>query len=126
MTPMNIGSIRMLGRALTVIAFGLVMLFGLGITVGDVVPNESLNLNDKVEHVVAFFVLALGLLLFWELSVLRAGVVLAVYGIAIELLQLKMPDRHGSVMDFMADIAGMAIGLVLFRIIEFIRRGSRT
>jgi len=123
---MNIGSIRMLGRALTVIAFGLVMLFGLGITVGDVVPNESLNLNDKVEHVVAFFVLALGLLLFWELSVLRAGVVLAVYGIAIELLQLKMPDRHGSVMDFMADIAGMAIGLVLFRIIEFIRRGSRT
>jgi len=112
------------GRALTVIAFGLVMLFGLGITVGDVVPNESLN--DKVEHVVAFFVLALGLLLFWELSVLRAGVVLAVYGIAIELLQLKMPDRHGSVMDFMADIAGMAIGLVLFRIIEFIRRGSRT
>jgi len=25
-------------------------------------------------------------------------------------------------MDFMADIAGMAIGLVLFRIIEFIRR----
>jgi len=71
-------------------------------------------------------VLALGLLLFWELSVLRAGVVLAVYGIAIELLQLKMPDRHGSVMDFMADIAGMAIGLVLFRIIEFIRRGSRT
>ena len=124
MTPMNIGSIRMLGRALTVIAFGLVMLFGLGITVGDVVPNESLN--DKVEHVVAFFVLALGLLLFWVLAVLRAGVVLAVYGIAIELLQLKMPDRHGSVMDFMADIAGMAIGLVLFRIIEFIRRGSRT
>jgi len=55
---MNIGSIRMLGRALTVIAFGLVMLFGLGITVGDVVPNESLN--DKVEHVVAFLCLLWG------------------------------------------------------------------
>lgn len=76
-------------------------------------PVDLSSSNDKSDHLLAFFSLTLLLRHGWpNLPPWRTvfGVMLG-YGIAIELLQLLVPDRDGSLLDIVADLAGILLAL---------------
>ena len=72
---------------------------------------ESLDFNDKIIHIVVFFVFALLMDLatdrrpFW----LWKGLPLLIYGILIEVAQYFTPEREFSYMDMVADFAGILL-----------------
>lgn len=69
------------------------------------------ELNDKVSHVFAFYVLALLLDFSFPKSRFGASQVLALmgYGLLIEIVQYFLPYRTFSLYDWAADGAGLAI-----------------
>ncbi len=71
------------------------------------------SINDKVEHVFAFFVLALLVDQSWPRSRLNATKVffLLGYGLAIEIVQYFLPYRTFSLWDLAAD----GTGILLYR-----------
>ncbi len=72
--------------------------------------------NDKLMHLLIFLVL-MGL---WQLSfygrTLAGVVLLALYGAAIELAQHFFTSRFGDWWDLLADIAGLALALLLWQL----------
>jgi VanZ family protein len=90
----------------------------LGITVLSLMPprtNLSIHTNDKVGHFIAYAVFSLNVLLLgrnftqYALSML----LIVSYGILIEFLQ-SFVGRDTSFYDFLANSAGVSIGIVLF------------
>lgn len=81
---------------------------------GSTVPEESL-VSDKVVHLALFAALALtGRLA--RVPVIALGVGLVGYAVVAEVLQAVLPiSRDGDVRDAVADVAGVAVGLVLAR-----------
>jgi VanZ family protein len=80
-------------------------------------PPPQVDLGwDKLNHVVAFAAMAVCAVLGWRgsraawLAVLLA---LLVYGGAIELLQLQVPNRSAEWADLGADAIGIGIGALL-------------
>lgn len=75
--------------------------------------------SDKVEHMIAFFTLALLAGLAWRrTAVWRIGLALAAFGAAIEVTQaIPTLHRDASAADFMADslaiIAGLGVVLLV-------------
>jgi hypothetical protein len=71
-------------------------------------------LNDKLVHGSAFFVIAvLAAFAFPSSNLVWVAAGAAALGGGIELLQgLGTATRHGDVLDFMADVAGVTTGLV--------------
>ncbi len=67
------------------------------------------NINDKVNHALAFVVLALLVDLSWPQTGLSAGKVFALlgYGLAIEIVQYFLPYRTFSLWDLAADGTGI-------------------
>jgi VanZ family protein len=67
------------------------------------------NVNDKVEHVLAFCTLALLADFSWPRSGFGAAksVSLLGYGLAIEITQYFLPYRECSLLDLSADAAGL-------------------
>lgn len=83
---------------------------------------------DKLNHVAAFLVLAALADLGWPgraMAPWRVGLLLG-YGLGIELVQGMLAYRQGSVLDFAADLVGVALWLVLARVLLRWRRGSRS
>ena len=86
------------------------------------------EMNDKVNHVLAFFVLALLIdLSFPSWSFRTKAVMLIGYGFSIEIAQSYLPYRSCSLFDLGAD----AVGLALYGICQpaldyfpFLRKGS--
>jgi VanZ family protein len=90
----------------------------LGITVLSLMPprtNLSIQANDKVGHFIAYAVFSLNVLLLgknikqYTLSIL----LIVAYGILIEFLQ-SFVGRETSFYDFLANSAGVSIGIILF------------
>jgi VanZ family protein len=85
-----------------------------------VLPSDSLpgiQLWDKLNHALAFFVLAALLAKAWPavpMFSLRLGVLL-VYGLFIELSQLLLPYRDASWQDMVAN----ATGLLLYALVHY-------
>lgn len=79
----------------------------------------SIASSDKIEHIIAFFTLALLAALAWHgASLLRVGLMLAGFGALIEVTQaIPLLNRDASAEDFLADcaaiIAGLAVGWLL-------------
>ena len=71
-------------------------------------------LNDKLVHGLAFFIIAiLAALAFPTANLLVVAAGAAALGGGIELLQdLATSTRRGELLDFVADLAGIALGLV--------------
>lgn len=83
------------------------------VAVLSLVPSAALpptSISDKVEHVIAYAVLGLLGAASSERSVIRVILGLAVFGIAIELLQTFSPGRSPDLLDVLADIAGATLG----------------
>lgn len=98
--------------------FSSAILVFLGITVLSLMPprtNLSIHANDKVGHFIAYAVFSLNVLLLgknftqYALSML----LIVAYGILIEFLQ-SFVGRETSFYDFLANSAGVSIGIVLF------------
>ncbi len=74
--------------------------------------------SDKVNHIMAFFVLSIFALLAYPGMYLRSGLWLMFYGILIEIVQIWIPGRNCSLSDLVADLCGILTGMglvLLFR-----------
>ena len=68
------------------------------------------EMNDKVNHVLAFFVLALLIDLSFPAWTFRTkALVLISYGLSIEIVQSYLPYRSCSLFDLGADAVGLAL-----------------
>jgi VanZ family protein len=82
---------------------------------------------DKLNHVVAFLVLAALAQLGWPGRAAlpwRVGLLLG-YGLGIELVQGLLAYREGSALDFAADVVGVALWLMLARLLARVLRRWR-
>ena len=85
---------------------------------------DFLGLNDKGEHVIAFFLLSLFLNRASSTGLHRLRNILALFsfGITIELMQLFIPERGTSINDALANLAGILIFQCLFSIYLFVKQ----
>lgn len=99
--------------------------FGLGLVACAVIAYASLIPNppqpveiayfDKIEHFGAYCVLAAWFGAILPDYYLRTFIALTIGGAAIEVLQSLTGYRSGDVLDMVADIAGICVGLLLAR-----------
>ncbi|MFN5910527.1 MAG: VanZ family protein [Bacteroidota bacterium] len=84
----------------------------------------ELEVNDKLGHALAYFVLTMNSLLVFDFVYrYRIIVGLFLYGVLIELLQGFIPGRYSSWMDLLANGTGIILGLwILFIFGRWIRR----
>ena len=93
-------------------------------------PTQSVpavGVNDKVEHLLAYFglsfLLYLALLFQKKFFLLRnnaalfALLIVFAYGIIDELHQLMVPGRSCELMDFLADVFGGILGVITLKIL---------
>ena len=93
-------------------------------------PTQSVpavGVNDKVEHLLAYFglsfLLYLALLFQKKFVLLRnnaalfALLIVFAYGIIDELHQLMVPGRSCELMDFLADVFGGILGVITLKIL---------
>jgi VanZ family protein len=80
-------------------------------------PQVMGETNDKVQHIAAFVTLSmLASFAYPKARLLRIGVLLSVFGAAIEVLQaIPALHRDSSFWDWVADTAAVAVTLVLVR-----------
>ena len=104
--------------------YGVKILFWLALIssyVLAVLPQESVPeltpFNDKGNHLLAFSVLTLLLLHAYRVKYLTAFVLMMLYGILIEVSQLFAVNRHGELLDVLADTIGVVIGILLYWLI---------
>lgn len=88
------------------------------ITVLSLMPprtNLSIHANDKVGHFIAYAVFSLNILLLGKniMQYTLSTLLIVAYGILIEFLQ-SFVGRETSFYDFLANSAGVSIGIVLF------------
>jgi len=82
---------------------------------------DFLGLNDKGEHMIAFFLLSLFLNRASHTRIHRWRNIAALFsfGIAIELLQLFIPQRGTSIYDALANLAGILLFQMVFTLYLF-------
>lgn len=79
---------------------------------------------DKLRHLAAFGVLAWVAAQGWGFgrgAGWRIAAALLAYGVFIELVQSQVPGRHASLADVLADVAGIALGLLAARVFSVVR-----
>jgi|SRR6185312_3201790 len=111
-------------RTITRVLFALA---AAAVTVLSLLPQRDLPkvaVSDKVEHVVAYFALAIlgSFGLRERRSLLLLFVLLCAMGGIIELLQAFSPGRSPDVVDAIADGAGAAAGVLIAVVFGFRRR----
>ena len=96
----------------------------------DLLPVEG---GDKIVHFSAYGLLALLCALDRQLrglmsrtSLLRIAGLLAIYGVVDELLQYPIDGRTCDAFDWIADVAGITVGLGLFALQRRLRGRSTT
>jgi VanZ family protein len=107
------------------LVFYWVLLFTLTSLPSQSVP--AVGVNDKVEHLLAYFglsfLLYLALLFQKKSAFLKNSAVLFtllfvfLYGVLDEVHQLMIPGRSCELFDFAADMAGGIIGIILVKIL---------
>ncbi|HEX8532706.1 MAG TPA: hypothetical protein VF662_00900 [Allosphingosinicella sp.] len=107
-------------RRLLPYVFWAAMLFGFVMAILPKPPTLPGEPSDKVQHILAFIVLAaLASLAYPRLSPLKIGLGLAVYGALIEFTQM-IPALHrdAELLDWIADVAAASIVLILFALVR--------
>ncbi len=72
--------------------------------------------NDKVMHVLVFLTLTFSYLQAFASRRISGIVALAAYGALIEVAQATFTNRMGDPLDWLADVAGIGIGVLLLRL----------
>lgn len=100
-------------------------MFFVAVSVLSVLPipvstNSSLPHVDKLAHFGTFFLLSILLLFAYKLGrpFLTTVLVMALFGLGIEVLHLYVPGRVFSLYDFAADILGIIAALIVFRMLS--------
>ena len=101
----------------TLFIFALIGSYTLSVLPGEVVA-PLFSWSDKLNHAVAFLVLAWLLRMGWEINYFKAAVLLILYGVFIEFSQLFAIHRSAELADVAADAAGVLIGLQLFKLVR--------
>ncbi len=87
-----------------------------------VMPQQSVPgltpFSDKGNHLLAFSILTLLLLDAYRVKYLSAFTWMIVYGIFIEVSQLFAVNRHGELLDVVADSIGVVIGILLYWLLK--------
>ncbi len=100
------------------------MLLGIWYGTANLQFPEEFDLNDKVIHVVVFF----GFAVLVDLSSSRKpfwlwkGLPLLAYGIGVEVMQYFTPFRSFSIMDMVADFAGILLYFLLKIVVIYIAK----
>lgn len=86
-------------------------------------PNYSelppvASFSDKLNHTAAFTLLLLLYRFTFTHSTQRILISLFFYAVFIELIQSFLPTREASIYDIFADSIGLALGIILSRLIE--------
>ena len=93
-----------------------------------ILPQENVPeltpFNDKGNHFLAFSVLTLLLLHAYRVKYFTAFILMLLYGVLIEVSQLFAVNRHGELLDVLADSIGAAVGILLYWLIKKFYRGS--
>ncbi len=107
-------------RRLLPYVFWAAMLFGFVMAILPKPVALPGNPSDKVQHILAFLVLAaLASLAYPRTSLLKIGVGLSIYGALIEFAQMiPALNRDAELMDWIADTVAAAIVLILFAIVR--------
>ena len=123
-------------KSLTKNPFFLVYVYAFLLLVGVIVPGEEIEklqesnkifsvlFSDKTFHFFGFGILAWLLChgyhraKFSRVPYLRAGFFAMAYGFFIELVQIPLPYRIFSMVDFAADVAGIVVGLFVFYLLK--------
>lgn len=98
------------------------MLLGIWVAMKKLDFPPDVNVNDKLIHIIVFF----GFAVLVDLSSSRKpfwlwkGLPLLVYGVGIEVMQYFTPFRSFSIMDMVADFAGILIYFLLKILVLFI------
>lgn len=80
-------------------------------------PPATDTLNDKVNHALAFAVMAFSSRLGWPPAApWQPALALIGFGVFIEVVQTFIPGRSGEWPDLVADALGIALGLVAHRL----------
>ena len=93
----------------------LLMVVGAWVATRTLGLPETIELNDKVKHLIVFFAFALLMDLasarhpFW----LWKGLPLLMYGAMIEIMQYFSPERSFSLFDWLADFSGILLYFIL-------------
>ncbi len=82
--------------------------------------HHSINHLDKLGHFAAFFLLSILLLFAYKFTkpFLTTALIMALFGFSIELLHLYVPRRFFSMYDFAADLLGMLVALIIYRMLS--------
>ncbi len=87
-----------------------------------VLPGETVAplffWSDKLNHAIAFLVLAFLMRMGWRVDYLKVVVLLILYGAFIEFSQLFAIHRSAELADVVADAVGIFIGLKLFKLLR--------
>lgn len=114
--PESPGAARL--RRLARLAVLAAVPLGLFLAAGPRFWGEGVYLGGlPIDHVVGFALLALAAALGFgrRLSLPLIGLLLLLLGAAIEAVQLGLPHRSGNLRDLALDLAGIVIGLALYR-----------
>ncbi len=84
----------------------------------DGVPE--VDIWDKLGHFLVYAVLAVfGGLAYWARGIeVAVGVLLVAYGCILEIAQINIPGRSGTVEDALANALGAMVGVVIVRILR--------
>ncbi|MFA3782101.1 VanZ family protein [Melioribacteraceae bacterium 4301-Me] len=90
---------------------------------GEYLPFLVLKLSDKIEHLVAYFILAIlfNLMLHFQTKVeklsknssLSTIFILLFYAVIDELHQIFIPNRYYDILDLLADFIGIILGVTV-------------
>jgi VanZ family protein len=90
-------------------------------------PKTHVSVNDKLQHAgayagLAFLLIGVARAFRWRNLTLYLGVIAAgaLYGVADELTQLLVPNRSAELLDWIADVTGLALGALAFAVADFV------
>ena len=94
----------------------------LGSYIAAVVPQDMApkvgSLSDKSIHFIAFAVLTLLLRFAYSITWFQTFLLLFVYAVFIEFSQFFTPNRSAELLDVVADVIGIGIGLLFYPFIQ--------
>lgn len=98
--------------------FIVMLVIGLAVALSPSPDKVGITLNDKVMHIFSFFAYAALFDMASSRSFWRFQVpILLAYGVLIEILQSFTTWRSGSLLDFVADAAGILLYWLLLRVL---------
>ncbi len=82
---------------------------------------------DKIAHFISFFWVTSLLLFAYKLTrpYFTSILILAAFGIGIEVIQYYIPGRVFNLFDFVADLLGIVAGIILYKLLSVVQSPAK-